>query len=68
MCLAVPGKIIRIKGDDAIVDYGIEKREAKLISDEFQVGDYVIVQAKTVMMKVPKKQAEESLKLIKNGC
>ena len=63
MCLAIPGKIIEIKDDVAIVEYGKEKREAKLLEKNLKVGDYVIVQNKFVMQKVPEKEALEALKL-----
>ena len=68
MCLAIPGRIVKISGEDAVVDYGAERREAKMISKDFKIGDYVIVQARTVMLKVPAEQAREALKLIKDGC
>ncbi|HLC73371.1 MAG TPA: HypC/HybG/HupF family hydrogenase formation chaperone [Candidatus Nanoarchaeia archaeon] len=31
MCLAIPGKIIEIKNDIALIDYGSEKRQAKIM-------------------------------------
>ena len=63
MCLSVPGKIISIKEDTATLDYGVEKRKAKLISDDFKIGDYAIVQGGILVIKVDKKEAIESLKL-----
>ncbi|MFH1173715.1 MAG: HypC/HybG/HupF family hydrogenase formation chaperone [archaeon] len=62
MCLLVPGKIISIDEDIATVDYGIETREAKLLDDSFTIGDYVLVQGKIAVMKVPEEEAEESLR------
>lgn len=61
MCLAYPGKIIKIKQDLAIVDYKTEQRTAKLISEDFQVGDYVIVQAGIVVERVPESKALDAL-------
>ncbi len=63
MCLSVPGKIISIKEDTATLDYGVEKRKAKLISDDFKIGDYAIAQGGILVIKVDKKEAIESLKL-----
>ena len=57
MCLAIPGKIIQIENDTAIVDYGSEKREAKIFEGNFSIGDYVIVQSKLIIEKVPEDQA-----------
>jgi hydrogenase expression/formation protein HypC len=66
MCLAVPGKIVKIKGDEATVDYGIEKRKGKLI-ERYKVGDYVIIQGGIVAMKIEKKEALASLRLYKKA-
>ena len=62
MCLAIPGKIVLIEGDKAVVDYEGEKREAILLNKEIKVGDYVVVQNKLILQSVPKKQAIESRK------
>lgn len=63
MCLSVPGKIIEIKKDVAVVDYGIEKRKGKLIEKSYSKGDYVIIQGGIVVQKIEKKEAEEALRL-----
>jgi hydrogenase expression/formation protein HypC len=63
MCLAIPGKITEIKKDIATVDYGSEKRTAKIVQGKFKVGDYVIVQAKIVSEKISEEQMKEWLKL-----
>lgn len=65
MCLAIPGKIVGIHGDEATVDYGAEQRAARLVEAGYAVGDYVIVQAKIVITKVPALEAEAWLKTIK---
>ena len=69
MCLAVPGKIIEIKDDIATVDYDIEKRKGKIISDsdEFSVGDYVLVQGGIVVEKIPEDEAKRALELYKES-
>ena len=66
MCLSIPGKIIEIKEDGScVVDYVAEKRTAKIFTDDINMGDYVIVSNKVVVMKVPKDQAQEYLNAIK---
>lgn len=64
MCLACPGKIVKIEKDMATLDYGKEKREAGIIDGNFKIGDYAIVQNKVVIQKVPKKDAEEFIKMM----
>ncbi len=69
MCFAIPGKIIKIKGDNAVIEYiNNQKRTALLIQeDEYKVGDYVFVSSKIVVQKIPKNEALESLKVFKNA-
>jgi len=59
--MAIPGKIIEINGDTAIVDYGKEKREVKLLNPEIKVGDYVVVQNKLILQSIPEKEALEAI-------
>ena len=61
MCLAIPGKIVKIKGDEASVDYEAEIRKAKIFSDDLKVGDYVFVQAGIVVQKIPADQAIKAI-------
>ncbi|MFH1650330.1 MAG: HypC/HybG/HupF family hydrogenase formation chaperone [Candidatus Woesearchaeota archaeon] len=63
MCLAVPGKIVKIVDDMATIDYGPEQREAMIIEGEYSVGEYVIVQGKIVAMKIPEEEAKQALSL-----
>lgn len=67
MCLAIPGKITEIKEGIATVDYGEEKREAKLINEDIKVGDYVVVQSKLILQSISEKEAIESIKLWKKA-
>ncbi len=48
MCLAIPGKIIEIKGDVAIVKYPGMKTTAKIVIGNYKVGDYVFVSEKII--------------------
>ena len=70
MCLAVPGKIIEIKDRVATVDYGAERRKAKILSEDFKVGDYVFVQMQIIVQKIPKDEALKAIeswnRIIKN--
>jgi len=59
MCLAIPGKIVAKKGKSVTVDYGSEKRQANIIDGKYKVGDFVIVQGKIVVDKVPVAQVKK---------
>ena len=62
MCLAIPGKVIKINKKNAIVDYLGEKREVNCSLVDCKIGDYVIVQNKFIMQKVPEKEAQKIFK------
>lgn len=68
MCLAIPGRIIEIKESNAIVEYYTSERvNAKIVEGSYREGDYVIVQAKLVIEKVPKKEAITWLNALKEN-
>ncbi len=70
MCLAIPGKVIKIDAKKrlATVDYEAERREASLLLlPNVKVGEYVLVQAKMVVQIVPAKQAKAALRTIANA-
>ena len=64
MCLAIPGKVVEIKGNLAIVDFGGVKREADIsLLNEIKVGDYVIVHVGFAIQKLDQKEAEVTLNI-----
>lgn len=58
MCLAIPGKIVKIEKDRATVAYPHETRTARIVQGTYHVGEYVIVQAQLIIERVPQGQAE----------
>ncbi|MBN1544845.1 HypC/HybG/HupF family hydrogenase formation chaperone [Candidatus Woesearchaeota archaeon] len=62
MCLAMPGKIVKIEGDKATVKYPGQTREAGIIDGDYKVGDYVFVSAKIIVAKIPEDEAKMSIK------
>ncbi|USS41608.1 HypC/HybG/HupF family hydrogenase formation chaperone [Thermococcus aggregans] len=63
MCLAMPAKVIEIKDNVAIVDFGGVRREARIdFVKDVKVGDYVIVHTGFAIEKLDEKAALESLK------
>ena len=57
MCFAIPGKIVELNGEDAVVDYSGERREAKNYLGA-ELGEWVIVSNKIIITKVDKERAE----------
>ena len=62
MCLAIPGKIMKIDGDEATIQYPGETRIAKIVDGEYSIGDYVFVSAQIIVQKIPEQEALASLK------
>jgi hydrogenase expression/formation protein HypC len=64
MCLAVPGRIVSIEGENAVVDYGGIRRTANISFVECSIGDYVLVHVGFAIQKVDEKRALESYRLL----
>lgn len=68
MCLAIPGKIIRIKKDQqATADFNGVEKDINISLIKAKVGDYVIVHAGFAIEKMGKEEATDVLKIFKNG-
>ncbi len=66
MCLAVPMKVISVKGKKAFADLGGVKREIDIsLVKNIKVGDYIIVHAGFAIQKLNKKEALNTLELFK---
>ena len=66
MCLAVPGKIVSVKGGNAEVDFSGVKRSVSLdLVPEAAKGDYVLVHAGFAIQVLLQKEAEETLRLFR---
>ncbi|HEY6805573.1 MAG TPA: HypC/HybG/HupF family hydrogenase formation chaperone [Pyrinomonadaceae bacterium] len=71
MCLAIPGKIVEIVDPEnriAKVEVGGVRRNVNigmLSEDDARVGDYVLIHVGFAMSKVDEKEAEETLRMLK---
>ncbi len=65
MCLGIPMKVKKIKGDFAEVESGQLNRTINIqMLLHIKVGDYVIVHAGFAIQKVDSEKAKETLRLI----
>jgi hydrogenase expression/formation protein HypC len=71
MCLAIPGKVESIRGDDPITRMGrvnfsgIIKEASLAYVPEVKVGDYVIVHVGFALSKVDEEEAQKVFEYLK---
>ena len=69
MCLAVPGKIVSVRGEgmekEGVVDYGFVRQEVSLAYlPDAQPGEWVLVHVGIAISRVTPEDAEETLSAI----
>ena len=62
MCLAIPGKILKIDGNSALIDFdGIKQKVIIALIQNPEVGKFVIVHAGYAIEQMDEKDALESI-------
>jgi len=62
MCLAIPGKILKIDGNSALVDFdGIKQNVIIALIQNPEIGKYVIVHAGYAIEMMNEKEAMEAI-------
>ena len=64
MCIAVPGKVIRIEGSVALVDFSGNIIEAKSGLVPVKVGDMVLVHAGCILQKMTSFDHKQLMELL----
>lgn len=63
MCLAIPGKVLKMEGQKATVDFGGARREVRLdLLSKVKEGDYVLVHSGYAIQTLDEKAAHDILK------
>jgi len=71
MCLAVPGKIVSIEGDDSVlrdgkVNFGgVVKRVNLSLVPEAKIGDYVVVHVGLALSIIDEEEAKQVFEYLK---
>ena len=65
MCLGVPGRVIEIRGQSAVVDFFGVRRETRLdvVDEPVQPGDYILNHVGFAIRKIPAGEIAETLAL-----
>ena len=66
MCLAVPMKIVEVKGDEGFVESSGLKRKANFsLIKSPKIGEYVLLHAGFAIERVKEKEAQKTLKALR---
>lgn len=65
MCLGVPGKVVEVNGDVAVVDFWGVRRETRLdvVDEPVSPGDYILNHVGFAIRKIPESEIGETLAL-----
>lgn len=66
MCVAAPGKVIEINGDNVVLDYDGNKVSANKGIVDVKIGDYALVHAGLIIQVLPDDEAKFMLDLFKD--
>lgn len=67
MCLAIPSKVVKIKGQWANVESGEHEHRVNLaLVKNVKLGDYLLIHDQLAINKLPKKEAEKIIKMVQN--
>ncbi|MCC6029742.1 MAG: HypC/HybG/HupF family hydrogenase formation chaperone [Candidatus Korarchaeum sp.] len=64
MCLGIPGRVLEVRGNVALVDFGGVTREVDASLEEVAPGDYVLVHVGMIIAKIDEEEAMEISKLL----
>ena len=66
MCLGIPGEVLKIAGDTAVVSIGGVRYDAGLaLSEDIKPGDYVIMHAGFILQKIDPAEAHATLEAVR---
>lgn len=66
MCVAAPGKVIEINGDNVVLDYDGNRVSANKGIVDVKIGDYALVHAGLIIQVLPEDEAKFMLDLFKD--
>ncbi|HIE03154.1 MAG TPA: HypC/HybG/HupF family hydrogenase formation chaperone [Candidatus Latescibacteria bacterium] len=65
MCLAVPMRVIEVRGDMGVAElWGVRREVGLHLLEDVEVGDYVLVHAGFAIEKVDPGEAERTLEML----
>ena len=69
MCVAVPVKVVEIRTNRGLIEFGGIKKEVELsLTPDVRVGDYVLLHAGFAIQRLDEVEAKETLRLLEELC
>jgi hydrogenase maturation factor len=66
MCLTIPKKVIKVSGDEVIIEAPNGSRQTVKTIVDLNAGDFCLTQQNVAIYKLDKQEAEEVLGLFQN--
>ena len=67
MCLGIPMKVVKIDGDEGIVESGGLRKKANFsLMKSARPGDYILLHAGFAIEKIKENEAKKTLKILKD--
>ncbi|MDD5496490.1 MAG: HypC/HybG/HupF family hydrogenase formation chaperone [Candidatus Omnitrophica bacterium] len=67
MCLGIPMKVVKIDGDEGVVEAGGLRKRANLsLTKGLRIGDYVLLHAGFAIEKLKDKEARKTLQVLRD--
>ena len=67
MCLGIPMKVVKIDGDEGVVESGGLRKKANFsLMKSAKPGDYILLHAGFAIEKINEKEARKTLKALKS--
>lgn len=64
MCVAVPGRVVEIHGDESVVEFGkLKKLINTCLIEDLKIGDYVLVHVGCAVDKIDEDEAGKTMSL-----
>ena len=65
MCIGVPGKIVELEEEWAVVDLGgLKRKVGTQLAEDLELGDYVLIHAGYIIQKIDEQEDQETLALL----
>ena len=67
MCVAVPGKVIEVYEDEALVEFIESKKKVNIaLINDVKVGDYLLIHVGIAIEKIDKDEGKKTVEIFKS--